>query len=200
MIQFSSVQSLSHVQFFAAPWTVARQASLSIPSSQSLPKFMSIQSVIPSNHLTLCCPLLLPTSIFPSIRVFSKESALHIRWPKQRSFSISPCNEYSALISLRTEWFDLPAVHRTLRILLQHHNLKASVLRHSASFMAPLSHPYMTTAYPMHCVQATDGATHQSRKNTILSSQPEFSTNTLSVLNSCQATNTVPMIWWVPQK
>ena len=121
MIQFSSVQSLSHVQFFAAPWTVARQASLSIPNSQSLPKFMSIQSVIPSNHLTLCCPLLLPTSIFPSIRVFSKESALRIRWPKYWSFSlnISPSNEHSGLISFRMDWLTLLVVQGTLESLLQ---------------------------------------------------------------------------------
>ena len=119
MIQFSSVQSLSHVQFFAAPWTVARQASLSIPNSQSLPKFMSIQSVIPSNHLTLCCPLLLPTSIFPSIRVFSNESALRIRWPKYWSFSFSiiPSNEHSGLISFRMDWLTLLAVQGTLKSL-----------------------------------------------------------------------------------
>ena len=108
-LQFSSVQSLSLVQLFAAPWTAAHQASLSITNSRSLLKFMSIESVIPSNHLILCCPLLLPPSIFPSIRVFSKESVFHIRWPKDWSFSfsISPSNEYPGLISFRMDWLDI---------------------------------------------------------------------------------------------
>ena len=129
---FSSVQSLSHVWHFATPWTAARQASLSITNSWSPPKPMSIESVMPSNHLILCCPLLLLPSIFPSIKVFSNESALHIRWPEywnfSFSFSISPSNEYSGLISFRIDWFDLLAVQGTLRSLLQHHSLKASVL------------------------------------------------------------------------
>ena len=139
---FSSVQSLSRVQLFATPWTKARQASLSITNSWSLLKLMSIESVIPSNHLILCCPLLLPPSIFPSIRVFSNESALCIRWPKywSFSFSISPSNEYSGLISFKMDWFDLLAVRETLKSLLQHHNLRASVLWHSAFFMVQLSH------------------------------------------------------------
>ena len=124
---FSSVQLLSCVQLFATPWTAARQASLSIINSQSPPKPMSIESVMPSNHLILCRPLLLP-SIFPSIRVFSTESALHIRWPKYWSFSfnISPYNEHLGLISFRTDWLDLLAVQGTLKSLLQHHSSKAS--------------------------------------------------------------------------
>ena len=128
-------------------WTAACQASLSIINSQSLLKFMSIQSVMPSNHLILCCPLLLLPSIFPSIRVFSNESALHIRWPKywSFSFSISPSCEYSGLISFRMDWLDLLAVQGTLKSLLQHHSSKASILQHSALFMVQLSHPYMTT-------------------------------------------------------
>ena len=147
MNQFSSVQSLSHVRLFATPWTAAHQASLSITSSQSLLKFMSIESVMPSNHLIFCRPLLLPPSIFPSIRVFSNESALHIRWPKYWSFSfnVSPSSEYSGLISLRTDWLDLLAVQGTLKSLLQHHSSKASILWCSAFFIVQLSHPYMTT-------------------------------------------------------
>ena len=129
------------------PWTAACQASLSITNSQSLPKLMSIESVMLSNHLILCCPLLLLPSIFPSIRVFSNESVLRIRWPKywSFSFSISPSNEYSGLISFRTDWLDLLAVQGTLKSLLQHHSSKASVLRRSAFFMVQLLHPYMTT-------------------------------------------------------
>src|SRR5574337_189319 len=144
---FSSVQSLSHVQFFATPRTAAHQASLSITNSWSLPKLMSIKSVMPSSHLILCHPLLHPTSIFPSIRVFSSESVLRIRWPKywNFSFSISPSNEYSGLISFRMGWLDLLAVQGTLKSLLQHHSSKASILWHSAFFMVQLSHLYMTT-------------------------------------------------------
>ena len=139
------VQSLSHVQLFATPWTAAHQASLSFTISQSLLKLMSIELVMPSNHLILC-PLLLPL-IFPSIRVFSNESVLHIKWPKywSFSFSISPSNEYSGLISFRIDWFDLLAVQGTLKNLLQHHSSKASILRCSAFFIVQLSHPYMTT-------------------------------------------------------
>ena len=127
-VKFSSVQSLSCVQLFVIPWTVARQASLSITSSRSLLKLMSIELVMPSNHLILCCPLLLRTSIFPSIRVSFKESVLPIRWPKYWSFnfSISPCSEYSGLIFFRIDWLDLLAVQRTLKSLLQHHSSKAS--------------------------------------------------------------------------
>ena len=122
----SSVQSLSSVQLFATPWTATRQASLSITNSQILLKLMSITSVMPSNHLILCHPLLLPPSIFPSIKVFSNESTLYIRWPKywNFSFSISPSNEYSGLISFRIDWFDLLAVQGTLKSLLQHHSSK----------------------------------------------------------------------------
>ena len=124
-----------------------RQASLSIINTWSLLKLMSIESVMPSNHLILCCPLLLLPSIFPSIRVFSNESVLHIRWPKDWSFSfsISPSNEYSGLISFRMDWLDLLAVQGTLKSLLQHHSSKASILWCSAFFMVQLSHPYMTT-------------------------------------------------------
>ena len=129
------------------PWTVARQASLSITNSQSLLKLMSIKSVMSSNHLILCHPLLLPPSIFPSFRVFANESALHIRWPKywSFSFSISPSNEYSGLTSFRMDWLDLLAVQGTLKSLLQQHSSKASILRCSAFFMVQLSYPYMTT-------------------------------------------------------
>ena len=126
------------------PWTVVCQASLSFTVSQSLLKPMSIESVMPSSHLILCRPLLLP-SIIPSTRVFSNESALHIKWPKYWSFSISPSSEYSGLISFRIDWFDLFAVQGTLKSLLQHHNSKASVLRCSALFMVQLLYPYMTT-------------------------------------------------------
>ena len=130
MIQFSSVQWLSHVQLFATPWTAAPQASLSITNSWSLLKLISTELVMPSNHLILCYPLPLPPSIFPSIRVFSNESVLHIRWPKywNFSFSISPSNEYSGLVSSRMEWFDLLAVQGTLKSLFQCHSLNASML------------------------------------------------------------------------
>ena len=129
------------------PWTAAHQASLSITNSRNLLKLMFIQSVMPSNYLIFCCPLLLPPSIFPSIRVFSSESVLHIRWPEYWSFncSISPSNEYLGLISFRMDWLDLLAVQGTLKSLLQHHSSKASVLRCSAFFIVQLSHPYMTT-------------------------------------------------------
>ena len=137
---FSSVQLLSHVRLFASPWTVARQASLSITNSQSLLKLMSIELVMPSNHLILICPLLLLPSIFPSIRVFSNELALHIKWPKDRSFSVSPSNEYFGLISFRIDLFAHLAFQWTLKNLLQHHNLKAWVLWCSAFFMVQLSH------------------------------------------------------------
>ena len=130
------------------PWTAAFQASLSITNSRSLLKLMSIESVIPSNHLILCRPLLLPPSIFPSIRVFSNESVLPIRWPKDWSFSFnfSPSNEYSGLVSFRMDWLDLLAVQGTLRSLLQHYSSKASILQCSAFFIVQLSHPYMITA------------------------------------------------------
>jgi len=144
---FSSVQWLSHVQLFATPWTEARQASLSITNSQSLPKLMSIESVMPSNHLILCRPLLLLPSIFPSIGVLSNESALRIMWPKYWSFSfnITPSNEHSGLISFRMDWLDLLAVQGTLESLLQHHSSNPSILQHSDFFIIQLSHPYMTT-------------------------------------------------------
>ena len=140
-----AVWSLSHAQLFAIPWTAARQASLSITNSQSLLKLLSIELMMPSKHLIFCRPLFFPPSIFPSIRVFSNESALHIRWPKYWSFSISPSNEYSGLISFRIDWFNLLATQGTLKSLLQHHSSKVSILQGSAFFMAQLSHPYMPT-------------------------------------------------------
>ena len=144
---FSSVQSFSCVRLFVTPWTAARQASLSISNSWSFLKLMSVESVMPSNRLILCRPLLLPPSIFPSIRVFSNEPVLHIRWPKywSFSFSISPSNEHSGLISFRMDWLDLLAVQGTLKSLLQHHISKASILWCSAFFIVQLSLPYMTT-------------------------------------------------------
>ena len=147
-----SVQSLScRVQLSATPWTTALQASLSINNSWSLLKLMSIESVMPSNHLILCYPLLLLPSILPSIRVFSNKSGLCIRWPKYWSFSfnISPSNEYSGLIYFRIDWLDLLAAQETLKNLLHHHSFKASILRCSAFFMVQLSHPYMTTGKTM---------------------------------------------------
>ena len=142
-----SVQSLSHVRLFATPWTAAYQASLSVTNSWNLLILMYIESVMPSNHLVLCHPLLCLPSIFPSIRIFSNESVLHIRWPKYWSFSfnISPSNENSRLISFRIDRLDLLAVQRTLKSLLQHHSSKASILQHSAFFVVLLSHPYMTS-------------------------------------------------------
>ena len=142
---FTSVQSLSLVWLFVTPWTAAHQASLSITNSQSSLRLMSIESVMPSNHLILCRLLVLPPSIFPSIRVFSNESVLHMRWPKYWNFSISPSNEHSGLISFRMDWLDLLAVQGTLKSLLQHHSSKASVLQHSAFFIVQLSHPFMIT-------------------------------------------------------
>ena len=146
-VQFSSVHSLSWVQLFETPWTAARQASLSITNSPSLLKLMSIELVMPSNHLILCCPLLLLPSICPSITVFSNESVLRIQWPKywRFSFSISPSTEHPGLISFRMDWLDLLAVQGTLKSLLQHRSSKASVLQCSAVCMVQLSHPYMTT-------------------------------------------------------
>ena len=144
---FSSVQSLSPVWLFATPWTAARQASLSVTNSRRLPKLMSIELVIPSNYLILCHPLLLLPSIFPSIRVFSNESALRIRWPKYWSFSfnISPSNEHPGWTSFSMDWLDLLAVQGTLKSLLQHHSSKASIFQCSAFFLVQVSHPYMTT-------------------------------------------------------
>ena len=147
LLDLPSVQLLSHVQLFATPWTAAHQASLSITNSWSLLKLMSIELVMPSNHLLLCRPLLFSPSIFPSIRVFSNESVLCIRWPNywSFSFSISPSCEYSRLISFRMDWFHLLIIQGTLKSLLQHHSTKASILQHLAFFIVQLSHPYMTT-------------------------------------------------------
>jgi len=145
--QFSSKQFLSHVLLFATPWSAACQASLSNTNTWRLHKLMSIESVMPSNHLILCHPLLLSPSIFPSIRVFSNESVLCIKWPKywSFSFSISPSSEYSGLISFRMDWLDLLAVQGTLKSLLQYHRSKASILQLSVFLIVQFSHPYMTT-------------------------------------------------------
>jgi hypothetical protein len=147
-LQFSSVQLLTCIRLFVTPWTAACQASLSVTNSQSLAKLMSIELVMPSSHFILCRPLLLPPSIPPSIRVFSSESALHIRWPKYWSFSfnITAFNEHPVLISFRMDWLDLLAAQETLKSLLQHRSSKASILQRSAFFTVQLSHPYMTTA------------------------------------------------------
>ena len=143
-MQISSIQSLSHVHLLVTPWTAARQASLSITNSRSLPKPMSLESVMPSNHVILCHPLLLLPSIFPSIKVFSNESVLHIRWPKYWSFrfSISLSNEYSALISFRFDWLDLLAVQGTLKSFLQCHSSKSSILQCSTFFMVQFPHSH----------------------------------------------------------
>ena len=145
-IKFSSVQSLSHVQLFVTPWITARQASLSITNSQSSLRLTSIESVMPSSHLILCRPVLLLPSIPPSIRVFSSESTLHMRWPKYWSFSFSiiPSKEHPGLVSFRMDWLDLLVVQWTLKSLLQHHSPKASILQHSAFFIVQLSQSYMT--------------------------------------------------------
>ena len=149
------LSSLSRVQLFVAPWTAARQASLSFTISQSLLKLMSIESVMPSNHLILCHPLFLLPSIFSTLRIFSNELALHMSWPKYWfSFNISPSNEYSGLISIRMDWLDLLAVQGTLKSL-QHHSSKASSLWHSAFFIVQLSHPYMTTGKTIALIRRT---------------------------------------------
>ena len=147
LLQFSSVQSLSRVRLFVTPWITARQVSLSMANSRSSLKLMSIESVMPSSHLILCRPLLLLPPIPPSIRIFSNESTLRIRWPKYWSFSfnISPTNEHPGLISFRMDWLDLLAVQGTLKSFLQDHSSKASILQRSAFFTVQLSHPYMTT-------------------------------------------------------
>ena len=146
-MDFVIVQSLSRVRFFATPWTSAHQGFLSFTNSHSLLKLMSIESVLPSNHLILCHPHLLLPSVFPNIRVISNELALRIRWPKywDFSFSISPSNEHSGLISFRMDWLDLLAVQGTLKSLLQHHGSKASIPQYSAFIMVQVSHPYMIT-------------------------------------------------------
>ena len=146
-VEFSSVQSLSCVQLFTTPWLTARHASLSITNSRSSLRLTSVESVMPSSHLILCRPLLPPAPISPSIKVFSNESTLHMRWPKywSFSFSISPSKEIPGLISFRMDWLDLPVVQGILKSLLQHHSSKALVLWRSAFFTVQLSHPYMTT-------------------------------------------------------
>ena len=161
-VQFSSVQSLSCVWLFATPWITACQASLSITNSRNLSKLMSIELVMPSSHLILCCPLLLLPPIPPSIRVFSNESTLHMRWPKywSFSFSISPSSEHPGLISLRMNWLDLFAIQGTLKSLLQHHSWKASVLLHSVFFIVQLSYPYMTTGKTIALTRQTFVGSH----------------------------------------
>ena len=158
VFQFSSVQLLSHVWLFVTPWTAACQPSLSITNSQSLLKLTSIESVMPSNHLILSCPLLLLLSVFPSIRVFSNESGLPTRWPMHWSFSfsISPSNEYSGLISFRIDWLDFLAVQGPLKSL-QHYSSKASILWSSAFLIVHLSHPYMTTRKTIALILCTFG-------------------------------------------
>ena len=160
LLQFSPAQLLSRVRLFATPWTAARQASLSITNSQSLLNLMSIELVMPSYRLILCRPLLLLPSIFPSIRIFSSELVLCSRWPKywSFSFSISPSNEYSELISFQMDWLDLLAVQGTLKSLLQPHSSKASILQLSAFFMVQLSHPYMTTGKTIALTRRTETA------------------------------------------
>ena len=194
----SSVQSLSCVQHFVTPWTAACQASLSITNSQSPPKPVSIESVIPSNHLILCCPLLLLPSIFPSIRVFSSELALRIRWLKYWSFSfnISPSNEHRGLISFRMDWLDLLAFQGILKSLLQHHSSKASILWHSAFFIVQLSHPYMTTGKTI----ALTGSSVQFSLSVVSDSlQPHESQHTRPPCPSptpWACSNSCPSGWW----
>ena len=191
---FNSVQSLSRVQFFVTPWIAARQASLSITNSRSSLKLMSIKSVMPSNHLILCRPLLLLPSIPPSIRVFSNESTLRMRWPKDWSFSFSiiPSKEIPGLISFRMDWLDLLAVKGTRKSLLQHHSSKASVLRRSAFFTVQLSHPYMTTG-------KTIALTRMSEKMKVVST---WSVSLCSVVASPdekdwgQSHFPQPLPWW----
>ena len=157
LYQFSSVQSLSHVQLFATPWIAARQASLSITNSRSSLRLMSIKSVMPSSHLILCCPFVLLPPIPPNIRVFSSESTLHMRWPEYWSFSpsIIPSKETPGLISFRMDWLGLLAVQGTLKSLLQHHSSKASILRRSAFLIVQFSHPYMTTGKTIALIRLT---------------------------------------------
>ena len=157
LVQFSSVQLLSCVRLFSTPWITAHQASLSITNSQSSFKLMSNETVMPSNHLILCRPLLFLPPIPPSIRVFSNESTLCMRWPKywSFSFSISPSNEHPGLISFRMDWVDLLPVQGTLKSLLQHHSSKASILQHSAFFTAQLSHSYLTTGKTIALIRRT---------------------------------------------
>ena len=159
-VQLSSLQSLSHIRLFATPCTTVRQASLSISNSWRLLKLMSIELVKPTNHLILCCPLLLLPSIFPSIRVFSSESVLYIKCPKywSFSFSISHSNEYSELISFRMDWLGLLEVQGTLKSLLQHHSSKTSVFQHSAFFIVQLAHPYMITGKTIALIRWTFAA------------------------------------------
>ena len=182
----SSVQSLSHVQLFATPWTTTRQASLSITNSQNLHKLMSIPLVMPSNQLILCHPLLLLPSIFLRIRVFSNKLVLRIRWPNYWSFSLStsPSKEYSGLISFRMDWLDFLAIQGTLRSLLQHHSSKASVLWRSAFFTVQLSHPYMTT-----------GKTRALTRWTFVGKVMSLLFNMLSAAAAAKSLQSCPTLW-----
>ena len=180
----SSVQFISYVQLFATPGTAVCQASLFITNSRSLLKLMSIELVMPSNHLILCCPLLLPPSIFPSIRVFSNVSVLCIRWLKYWSFSISHSNEYSGLISFTMDRLDLLTVQGTLKSLLQHHSSKASILRCSALFIVQLSHPYMTT-------RKTIALTRQTFVGQVMSLGHSFSSKECLLISWLQSPSTV---------
>ena len=196
--QFSSVQLLSCVDS-ATPWTATRQASLSITNSLSLPKLMTIELVMPPNHLILCCPLLLLPSIFPNIRVFSSESALHMRWPEYWSFSfnISPSEEHPGLISFRMDWLDLLAVQGTLKSLLQHHSSKASILLRSAFFIVQLSHPYMTTGKTIALTRQTFVGKVMSLLFNMLSRIMLFS---LCVFLSCEIMEAADIVKQVKEK
>ena len=196
-----SVQSLSRVWLFATPWTEARQASLSITNSQSLLKLMSIALVMPSNHLILCNPLLLLPSIFASISIFSSKSVLHIMWPKywSFSFSISPSNEFSGLISFRIDWLDLVSVQGMLKSLLQHHSSKASILLCSAFIMVQLSHPYMTTGKTIALTRWTFAGKVMSLLFSMLSIGYTFSSKEQSSFNF-MATVTICSDFWSPRK
>ena len=182
IVQFSSVQSLSRVRLFATPWTAARQASLSITNSQSSLRLTSIESVMPSSHLILCRPILLLPPIPPSIRVFSNESTLCMRWPKywRFSFSINPSKEHPGLISFRMDWLGLLAVQGMLKSLLQHHSSEASILWHSAVFTVQLSNPYMTTG------------------KTIALTRRTFVGKVMSLLLKIPWGHSFLMLWWWP--
>ena len=198
-MQFSSVQLLSRVQLFETPWTAARQASVASANSQSLHKLISIESVMPSNHLVLCRSLHLLPSIFPSFRIFSNKSVLHIRWPNNWSFSfsISPSNEYSGLISFRIDWFDLLAVQGTLKSVLRHHSSKTSIARCSALFIVQLSHPYTTTGKTIALTRLpSDGKVMSLLFNMlsrlVITSLPRSKCRLISRLQSSSAVNLEP--------
>ena len=196
--EFSSVP---HVWFFVTPWTATHQASLSITNSQRLLKLMSIELVMPSNHLILCHPLLFQPSINPSIRVFSNESVLHIRWPKYWSFSfiISPSNENSGLISFRMDWLDILAVQGTLKSLLQHHSSKESILLCSAFYIVQLSHPYMTTGKTTALIRQTFVGKVMSLLSNKLSRLSELFFHGASIFYVCDCSPHLQW-FWSPEK